>query len=116
MTNKNFKYNVYCYDDNKKKVVLKDIFNECSVSFAEHFNTLLREYRKYKFSDTEFITRLHNELFYSYSGKVEWEVATSDPIHKENNKIIDIYTQIRDNGDIFYNYVLNKVKGENGKV
>lgn len=42
MTNENFKYNVFVYDDLKRQIVLKDIFNECSgcsVSFVEHFNT-----------------------------------------------------------------------------
>ena len=97
------KWNVFYHDINKQKITTLNIFNHWK--FAEDVQKSLK---KFKDKD-EFAEELRRDLFYYFGSKCEYEVLISawcGGNGKEDIKV-DIYTQVRNNWDVFVDYVWN---------
>lgn len=97
------KWNVFYHDINRQKITTLNIFNHWK--FAEDVQKSLK---KFKDKD-EFAEELRRDLFYYFGSKCEYEVLISawcGGNGKEDIKV-DIYTQVRNNWDVFVDYVWN---------
>lgn len=97
------KWNVFYHDINKQKITTLNIFNHWK--FAEDVQKSLK---KFKDKD-EFAEELRRDLFCYFGSKCEYEVLISawcGGNGKEDIKV-DIYTQVRNNWDVFVDYVWN---------
>ena len=94
-------WNVFYHDSNRQEIITWNIFEHCS--FDDNVNKLLS---KCKDKD-EFEEKLKNELMYYFWCKSEYEILMHPWIGSKNDKAIkvDIYTQVRNNWNIFVDYV-----------
>ena len=97
------KWNVFYHDINKQKITTMNIFNHWK--FAEDTQKNLK---KFKDKD-EFAEELRRDLFYYFGSKCEYEVIVKPWAGGRGHEDIkvDIYTQVRNNWDVFVDYVWN---------
>lgn len=97
------KWNVFYHDINKNKITTLNIFNHWK--FAEDVQKSLK---KFKDKD-EFAEELRRDLFYYFGSKCEYEVVVKPWVGGRGHEDIkvDIYTQVRNNWDVFVDYVWN---------
>ena len=97
------KWNVFYHDINKQKITTFNIFNHWK--FAEDTQKNLK---KFKDKD-EFAEELRRDLFYYFGSKCEYEVVVKPWAGGRGHEDIkvDIYTQVRNNWDVFVDYVWN---------
>ena len=97
------KWNVFYHDINRQKITTLNIFNHWK--FAEDVQKSLK---KFKDKD-EFAEELRRDLFYYFGSKCEYEVVVKPWAGGRGHEDIkvDIYTQVRNNWDVFVDYVWN---------
>lgn len=97
------KWNVFYHDINKQKITTFNIFNHWK--FAEDTQKNLK---KFKDKD-EFAEELRCDLFYYFGSKCEYEIVVKPWAGGRGHEDIkvDIYTQVRNNWDVFVDYVWN---------
>ena len=97
------KWNVFYHDINKQKITTINIFNHWK--FAEDTQKNLK---KIKDKDA-FAEELRRDLFYYFGSKCEYEVIVKPWAGGRGHEDIkvDIYTQVRNNWDVFVDYVWN---------
>lgn len=96
-------WNVFYHDINKQKITTLNIFNHWK--FAEDVQKSLK---KFKDKD-EFAEQLRRDLFYYFGSKCEYEVVVKPWAGGRGHEDIkvDIYTQVRNNWEVFVDYVWN---------
>ena len=97
------KWNVFYHDINRQKITTLNIFNHWK--FAEDVQKSLK---KFKDKD-EFAEELRRDLFYYFGSKCEYEIVVKPWAGGRGHEDIkvDIYTQVRNNWDVFVDYVWN---------
>ena len=97
------KWNVFYHDINKQKITTLNIFEH-----GGFYNDVQKSLKKFKDKD-EFAEELRRDLFYYFGSKCEYEVLISawcGGNGKEDIKV-DIYTQVRNNWEVFVDYCWN---------
>lgn len=99
-------WNVFYHDVNKQKIITFNIF--------DHYNfdkDVKRSLKQFKNKD-EFAETLRRDLFYYFGSKAEYEVLISPWCGGRGTEDvkIDIYTQVRNNWDVFVDYCWNSKK------
>lgn len=80
-----------------------NIFN--SFSFKKYLMDLKARNKQGKVEDLR--EEIRRGLFYSFGGKAEYEIICSPFIHfAQEDKKIDVYTQVYQNFNMFYTYLL----------
>lgn len=94
------KWIVYYYSINEKQIKTFNIFNHDS------FNKEVKEHLRKSKTKKEFEKKLNSTLLYYYWSKCEWEVLIVPWVGEKDVSIkIDIYSQVKNNWEIFVDYV-----------
>lgn len=111
------KWNVFYHDINRQKIATLNIFNH--YKFAEDAQKNLKKNK----NKDEFAEELRRDLFYYFGSKCEYEVVVKPWAGGRGHEDIkvDIYTQVRNNWDVFVDYVWNSKinrpkKEEDGRI
>ena len=99
---KELKWNVYTGDINGRTIRIFNIFDhyyfkeECDKAFTESHGDF-----------SKFEKAVEIQLSYYYQCKCEWEIILSGfpPSKKFNDMKIDVYNQVKNNWDVFIDYV-----------
>lgn len=95
-------YNVIFEDWNKQEITTYNIFNH--YKFREEVIAALKNFSSKEIFEEE----IRKSLFYYFCSKCEWEVVVSSfPENCGISKKIDVYWQVRNNWEIFINYLLS---------
>ena len=107
----NLVWNVYNQNFNARKIEVVNLFDIFDI---DDFIKLFKKRYKNKEQQTveNFKSELKNQLMYRFWSKCEWEVIVSawPPDDKVSIKI-DVYEQIRNNFDVFCDYVWKNTIG-----
>lgn len=97
------KWNVFYHDINRQKITTLNIFNHWK--FAEDVQKSLKKFK----NKDEFAEQLRRDLFYYFGSKCEYEVVIKPWAGGRGHEDIkvDIYTQVRNNWDVFVDYCWN---------
>lgn len=107
----NLIYNVYQGDLNTRSIKVRNIFTHTSFweMLVDAKKTSVREHLLYQ---DEFAEKVKNALMYCFWSKCEYEVVITGWPPKENfwkDEKIDIYSQVMNNWDIFFKYLLDNI-------
>lgn len=96
-------WNVYYHSSDGDKIETHNVFNHWR--FHNDLCSLVKEYK----NKEEFDRELRRCMMYYYWSKCEWEILVSPWIGSNKSKSIkiDVYDQVKNNWNIFVDYVWN---------
>lgn len=99
----NLEWNVFYHSINSQKITTFNIFQH-----SGFYNDVRKSLKKFK-DKNEFAEQLRRDLFYYFGSKCEYEVVVKPWVGGRGHEDIkvDIYTQVRNNWDVFVDYVWN---------
>lgn len=99
----NLEWNVFYHSINSQKITTFNIFQH-----SGFYNDVQKSLKKIKDKD-EFAEELRRDLFYYFGSKCEYEVVIKPWAGGRGHEDIkvDIYTQVRNNWEVFVDYVWN---------